>query len=141
MSRHRPTRFQRVLRRMLVRGRGEVRAMEDAAHLEGILRFAGLPVDASGAPGFEARVRSGVGLSDRARNRGEVWGGEGYAGALAEAERRKLQAWYRPHNLELYAMLQRDFGWENETAPGGGASPHLTQDDRVVVARRLRPEL
>ena len=42
MSRHRPTRFQRVLRRMLVRGRGEVRAMEDAAHLEGILRFAGL---------------------------------------------------------------------------------------------------
>lgn len=103
-----------------------------------VLRFAGLPVD---APGFEARVRGGSGLSDRARNRGKVWGGDGYAGALAEAERRKLQAWYRPHNLELYQMLQRDFGWENETVPSGAAAPHPTRAEGVVVKRRLRPEL
>ena len=43
MSGRRITWTQRLLRRLFVRGRGEVRAMEDAMHLEGVLRFAGLP--------------------------------------------------------------------------------------------------
>ena len=42
MSGRRSTWIQRVLRRLLVKGRGEVRAMEEAVHLEGVLRFAGL---------------------------------------------------------------------------------------------------
>lgn len=42
MSGRRSTWLQRILRRMLVKGRGEVRAMEEAVHLEGVLRFAGL---------------------------------------------------------------------------------------------------
>jgi len=42
MSGHRSSWLQRLLRRLLVKGRGEVRAMEDAMHLEGVLRFAGL---------------------------------------------------------------------------------------------------
>ena len=42
MSGRRSSWLQRLLRRLLVRGRGEVRAMEEAVHLEGVLRFAGL---------------------------------------------------------------------------------------------------
>ena len=52
---------QRVLRRLLASGRGEVRAMEDAMHLAGVLRFIGiflLTVVLPAAPGFYNRPES-----------------------------------------------------------------------------------
>lgn len=63
----------------------------------------------------------------RKRNSGGVWGGAEYTGRLLPAERIKLNAFYRPHNAELYAMLGRDMGWEAEaearvTAPEAAAS-------------------
>ena len=42
MSKRRSSLLQRILRRFLVTGRGEVRALEDAIHLEGVLRFVAL---------------------------------------------------------------------------------------------------
>ena len=27
-------------------------------------------------------------------------------------EREKLEAWYRPHNMDLYQLIGRDMGWE-----------------------------
>jgi hypothetical protein len=45
------------------------------------------------------------------RNRGSEWGGN-YTGKLLGRERDKLQAFYAPHNKELYALIGRDFGWD-----------------------------
>jgi len=70
-----------------------------------VLAFAGLAPDAE----VEARVRA----AGRA-NAGSLWGGGGYLGRLRPAERAKLLAYYKPHNLELYSWLGRDFGWERE---------------------------
>ena len=42
----------------------------------------------------------------------EPWGGSGYAGKLQPTERRKLGAYFEPHNRELYQLIGRDMGWE-----------------------------
>ena len=36
------------------------------------------------------------------------------AGKLRPTERAKLNAFYAPHNRELYRLIGRDFGWEAE---------------------------
>ena len=74
-----------------------------------MLKFAGLPESS----GLEATIKRRS-LSDSNRNVGKLWGGSGYAGKLQPTERKKLGAYFAPHNKELYTLVGRDFGWEAE---------------------------
>lgn len=51
-------------------------------------------------------------LSEKDRNAGRMWGGDGYRRAMAIPERMKLNNFYRPHNHRLYDMIGRDLRWE-----------------------------
>ena len=93
--------------------------------LRRVLAFAGVSAVSDltdGAEGarpqgrLQGRHQGSYRLSEADRNVGRLWGGEGYVGSLAPAERRRLEGWYLPHNRELYAMIGRDMGW------GGGAA-------------------
>ena len=75
-----------------------------------VLSFASLSTPVEFAVGLVSRSRRGLTATER--NSGGVWGGKEYVGALQPPERRKLQAFYAPHNMELYAMLGRNMGWE-----------------------------
>ena len=66
-----------------------------------------------------------IGLHSRVFTDAPKPGGEGYAGKLRDAERGKLQSWYAPHNLELYELVQRDFGWEKNASAGAKAKAHV----------------
>lgn len=92
---------------------------QDAAStISRILSFAHLPEPAS----YSALVQERA-LSKKARNVGSVWGGSEYTGRLQVAERRKLQAWFAPHNRDFYALIGRDMQWEQEAEKPPSAAP------------------
>ena len=89
-----------------------------------VLRFAGLAVDDTLAVAMRQRS-----LSKEKRNAGKLWGGQAYTGKLQRAERRKLQAWFAPHNRRLYALIGRDLGWELDGENASSASSTPTVED------------
>ena len=117
-----------------------------------VLRFAGLAVDDTLAVAMRQRS-----LSKEKRNAGKLWGGQAYTGKLQRAERRKLQAWFAPHNRRLYALIGRDLGWEldgenasstvEDWAPGHVNKPAMALGQVEALPRpqareaQLRPEL
>jgi hypothetical protein len=83
--------------------------------VERVLAFANLPTQAAVRAAAD-RQASSTSFSTRGRlNSGQLWGGDGYTGHLQPKERAKLEAFYAPHNQELYALVGRDFGWERRS--------------------------
>jgi len=86
------------------------------AVVQQVLEFRGL----ESPPAYAAQVRGAQKSSRGAkRNDGVKWGGKAYTGQLQCAERLKLARFYRPHNIQLYRMLERDLGWEREVEAAG----------------------
>ena len=99
-----------------------------------VVAFAGLPLADGQSTSQGARSHDGTG----GRNSGRVWGGDGYTGKLEPAERAKLDAFYQPHNLELYALISRDFKWSTPRAEGGVPARNVTKLSTVDVAAAVR---
>jgi hypothetical protein len=66
------------------------------------------------------------------RNAGGQWGGAGYVGRLAPLELAKLDAFFRPHNAELYALIGRSFGWGE--GPAGREGRRSSNQTRMAGA-------
>ena len=105
-------------RRRLLVERSEDFYAEPGATAQRVLAFAGLAI--AGRTKSDDAVERGRGgrawrtqpLSATERNAGLLWAGRSYAGTMRPTERRKLQAFYAPHNRELYGLVGRDMGWE-----------------------------
>lgn len=92
-----------------------------------VLAFANLPAHgAVQAAADRHPVGSSVSTPNRL-NSGQLWGGAGYTGRLQPSERAKLDAFYAPHNQELYALVGRDFGWERTRAAAHSDVPAAQQ--------------
>jgi len=73
-----------------------------------VLTHVRIPPNAEHNARLQAKIKSG----EAHKNAGTLWGRSEYTGKMQPTEREKLQRFYRPHNLELYALTGRDFGWE-----------------------------
>lgn len=91
-----------------------------------IVEFAGLSMAEAHVAAMRRSAQEG--LSDRARNVGGLWGGAAYQRKLRAAERRKLGAYFAPHNHELYALIGRDLGWERDNEAA------IARDDQAPAA-------
>lgn len=75
-------------------------------YVQQILEFFGV----SALPSFIEATQASQDKHDR--NSGKLWGGDSYSGKLLQRERKKLNGFFHPHNLELYTLIGRDMEWE-----------------------------
>jgi hypothetical protein len=107
---------------------------DSASAVVRVLRFASL-----GVPDDLVATLRRRSLSKEKRNAGKLWGGASYAGRLQPAERQKLQAWYEPHNRELYALIGRDMGWERSDGAVGGETRAIARHDQLPTTPTITP--
>ena len=96
--------------------------------VESVLSFARLDAPQD----YVASVRPGGGGVVR-RNSGAEWG-KNYSGKLKPRERATLLRFYAPHNRQLYDLVGRDFGWEQE---GGSSVAVVESNDSSPPASRI----
>jgi len=108
-----------------------------------VLAHAGLAM----SPALESSLlASASNRSQHKSNAGARWGGTGYKGHLAQTERAKLDAFYRPYNAELYALMGRDLRWERagslvENAAMDPAANNTVGGSKEMRMRPARAEL
>ena len=99
-----------------------------------VLTHAGLSEPSAMMASLEHKGQTGT-----ERNAGGQWGGAGYVGRLAPLELAKLDAFFRPHNAELYALIGRSFGWgEGRRSSNQTRMTSATMSDQPIGGIRTR---